>query len=157
MSHEKRIKELEKMNKQAELGGGEARIKKQHEAGKLTARERIDILLDKGSFVELDKFVMHRAIDFGMDKQKFLGDGIVTGYGTIEGRLVYVFSQDFTVFGGSLSGAYAKKICKIMDLALKNGAPLIGLNDSGGARIQEGVESSFMRFSWDIVHPVKNI
>ncbi len=141
MSHEKRIKELERMNKQAELGGGESRIKKQHQSGKLTARERIDILLDKGSFTELDKFVLHRAVDFGMDTQKFLGDGVVTGYGTIDGRLVYVFSQDFTVFGGSLSGAYAKKICKIMDLALKNGAPLIGLNDSGGARIQEGVES----------------
>lgn len=141
MSYEKRIKELERMNKEAELGGGEQRIKKQHQAGKLTARERIDILLDKGSFVELDKFVMHRAIDFNMDKQKYLGDGVVTGYGTIDGRLVYVFSQDFTVFGGSLSGAYAKKICKIMDLALKNGAPVIGLNDSGGARIQEGVES----------------
>lgn len=129
------------MNEEAELGGGEQRIEKQHQAGKLTARERIDILLDKGSFVELDKFVMHRAIDFNMDKQKYLGDGVVTGYGTIDGRLVYVFSQDFTVFGGSLSGAYAKKICKIMDLALKNGAPVIGLNDSGGARIQEGVES----------------
>ncbi|MGB9736423.1 MAG: acyl-CoA carboxylase subunit beta [bacterium] len=141
MSYEKRIKELERMNREAELGGGEERIKKQHQAGKLTARERLNILLDKGSFVELDKFVLHRAVDFGMDKQKYLGDGVVTGYGTIDGRLVYVFSQDFTVFGGSLSGAYAKKICKIMDLALKNGAPVIGLNDSGGARIQEGVES----------------
>jgi len=141
MSYEKRIKELEKMNRKAELGGGADRINRQHRAGKLTARERIDILLDKGSFAELDKFVMHRAVDFGMDKQKYPGDGVVTGYGTIDGRLVYVFSQDFTVFGGSLSGAYAKKICKIMDLALKNGAPVIGLNDSGGARIQEGVES----------------
>lgn len=141
MSYERRIKELERMNREAELGGGEERIRRQHQAGKLTARERLDILLDKGSFVELDKFVLHRTVDFGMDKQKFLGDGVVTGYGTIDGRLVYVFSQDFTVFGGSLSGAYAKKICKIMDLALKNGAPIIGLNDSGGARIQEGVES----------------
>ncbi len=141
MSDEKRIKELAMMHSEAELGGGAYRIKKQHDAGKLTARERIEILLDKGSFVELDKFVLHRAIDFGMDKQKYLGDGVVTGYGTINARLVYVFSQDFTVFGGSLSGAYAKKICKIMDLAVKNGAPVIGLNDSGGARIQEGVES----------------
>jgi propionyl-CoA carboxylase beta chain len=133
-----RLKELEE---QAQLGGGEARIQKQHEAGKLTARERLDLLLDPGSFSELDKFVTHRASDFGMAEKKILGDGVVTGYGTIDGRRVFVFAQDFTVFGGSLSGAYAQKICKIMDLATRVGAPIIGLNDSGGARIQEGVES----------------
>src|SRR3954470_13926711 len=132
---------LEEMEKQAELGGGADRIAKQHEAGKLTARERIDLLLDPGSFSELDKFVTHRASDFGMGDKKILGDGVVTGYGTVEGRKVFVFAQDFTVFGGSLSGAYAQKICKIMDLATRVGAPVIGLNDSGGARIQEGVES----------------
>ncbi len=125
----------------AELGGGQARIQKQHEAGKLTARERLDFLLDSGSFVELDKFVTHRCTDFGMESQKFYGDGVVTGYGTINGRKVCVYSQDFTVFGGSLSGAHANKICKVMDLALKTGVPVIGLSDSGGARIQEGVES----------------
>ncbi len=132
---------LEQMEKQAELGGGADRIAKQHEAGKLTARERIDLLLDPGSFCELDKFVTHRSSDFGMGDKKILGDGVVTGYGTVEGRRVFVFAQDFTVFGGSLSGAYAQKICKIMDLATRVGAPVIGLNDSGGARIQEGVES----------------
>jgi propionyl-CoA carboxylase beta chain len=132
---------LEQMEKQAELGGGADRIAKQHEAGKLTARERIDLLLDPGSFCELDKFVTHRSSDFGMGDKKILGDGVVTGYGTVEGRQVFVFAQDFTVFGGSLSGAYAQKICKIMDLATRVGAPVIGLNDSGGARIQEGVES----------------
>ena len=132
------LKERERL---AELGGGEARIQKHHESGKLTARERIDLLLDAGTFVELDKFVTHRCTDFGMESQKFYGDGVVTGYGTINGRKVCVFSQDFTVFGGSLSGAHASKICKVMDLALKTGVPLIGLNDSGGARIQEGVES----------------
>ena len=137
----RKLEELEELRRQAELGGGEARIAQQHERGKLTARERLDILLDEGSLVELDRFVVHRATDFGLDKQKYLGDGVVTGYGTIEGRLVYVFSQDFTVFGGSLSEAHAEKICKILDLALKNGAPVIGLNDSGGARIQEGVVS----------------
>jgi propionyl-CoA carboxylase beta chain len=120
---------------------GRERIEAQHERGKLSARERLDLLLDDGSFVELDRFVTHRATDFGLDRQKFLGDGVVTGYGTIHGRHVYVFSQDFTVFGGSLSEAHAEKICKVMDLALKNGAPVIGLNDSGGARIQEGVAS----------------
>jgi propionyl-CoA carboxylase beta chain len=129
------------MEARALLGGGEARRQRQHEAGKLTARERIDALLDEGSFVELDKFVTHRCADFGMQEQKVLGDGVVTGYGTVEGRTVCVFAQDFTVFGGSLSGAYAGKICKIMDLAMKIGAPVVGLNDSGGARIQEGVES----------------
>jgi propionyl-CoA carboxylase beta chain len=132
---------LEEMEAKAALGGGQARIDKQHEAGKLTARERIAALLDEGSFVEMDKFVTHRCADFGMQEQKILGDGVVTGYGTVEGRTVCVFAQDFTVFGGSLSGAYAQKICKVMDLATKIGCPVIGLNDSGGARIQEGVES----------------
>lgn len=128
-------------NAEALLGGGQDRIDAQHKKGKLSARERIDFLLDEGSFEEIGKFVMHRTRDFGMDKQHFLGDGVITGYGTINERLIYVFSQDFTVFGGSLSEAYAEKICKIMDLAMKNGAPIIGLNDSGGARIQEGVVS----------------
>src|SRR5215211_2158703 len=132
---------LEALEKQAELGGGEERIANQHEAGKLTARERLDLLLDPGTFTELDKFVTHRSLDFGMAERKIPGDGVVTGYGAIEGRKVFVFAQDFTVFGGSLSGAYAQKICKIMDLATRVGAPVIGLNDSGGARIQEGVES----------------
>ncbi|HXI22064.1 MAG TPA: carboxyl transferase domain-containing protein, partial [Gemmatimonadales bacterium] len=125
----------------AEQGGGPDRIARQHEKGKLSARERLDLLLDPGSFVELDRFVTHRCTDFGLDRQRILGDGVVTGYGRIDGRLVYVFSQDFTVFGGSLSETFAQKICKIMDLALRNGAPVIGLNDSGGARIQEGVAS----------------
>ncbi len=132
---------LEKMAADAERGGGEERIAKQHEAGKLTARERIELLLDPGSFVELDKFKTHRCSDFGMEKQKIPGDGVVTGYGLVEGRQVFVFAQDFTVFGGSLSGAYAEKICKIMDLAKEVGCPVVGLNDSGGARIQEGVVS----------------
>jgi propionyl-CoA carboxylase beta subunit len=135
------IQRLEEMERLAALGGGQARIEKQHEAGKLTARERISALLDEGSFVEMDKFVTHRCADFGMQEQKVLGDGVVTGHGTIDGRVVCVFAQDFTVFGGSLSGAYASKISKVMDLAAKIGAPVIGLNDSGGARIQEGVES----------------
>jgi len=125
----------------AKLGGGEARVAQQHEKGKLTARERIHFLLDEGSFEEIGILVTHRSHDFGLDKQKYYGDGVVTGYGTIHGRLVYVFSQDFTVFGGSLSETHAEKICKIMDLAVKTGAPVIGLNDSGGARIQEGVVS----------------
>lgn len=129
------------MNQEALLGGGAKRIEKQHDKGKLTARERIDLLLDPGSFEEIGKLVVHRSHDFGLEKQRILGDGVVTGYGTIEGRLVYVFSQDFTVFGGSLSETHAEKIVKIMDMAMKNGAPLIGLNDSGGARIQEGVVS----------------
>ncbi|MGZ3721213.1 MAG: carboxyl transferase domain-containing protein, partial [Bdellovibrionota bacterium] len=115
---------------------GRDRVKKQHDAGKLTARERIDLLLDPGSFQELDRFVTHRSRDFGLDKSQPLGDGVICGFGKIDGRIVYVFSQDFAVFGGSLSGAHAAKICKLMDLALKNGAPVIGLNDSGGARIQ---------------------
>jgi propionyl-CoA carboxylase beta chain len=123
------------------LGGGAARIEKQHAMGKLTARERLELLLDAGSFVELDRYVVHRSTDFGMGGQRPLGDGVVTGHGLIDGRTVFVFSQDFTVFGGSLSEAYAEKICKVMDLALKVGAPVIGLNDSGGARIQEGVTS----------------
>jgi propionyl-CoA carboxylase beta chain len=135
------VARLEAMEAEAELGGGQERIERQHQAGKLSARERIDALLDPRSFVEMDKFVTHRCADFGMQEQKVLGDGVITGYGTIDGRTVCVFAQDFTVFGGSLSGAYAGKICKIMDLAMRIGAPVIGLNDSGGARIQEGVES----------------
>jgi len=136
-----KIKELERRNSEAELGGGLKRIEEQHARGKMTARERIAYLLDAGSFQEMDKFVVHRCHDFGMDKKKIPGDGVVTGFGRIGGRLVFVFSQDFTVFGGSLSGPFGEKVCKIMDLALKNGAPVIGLNDSGGARIQEGVIS----------------
>ncbi len=136
-----RLDKLDELNARALLGGGEARIKKQHEAGKLTARERIDLLLDPGSFVELDRFVAHRCTDFGMERDRPPGDGVVTGYGMVDGRKVFVFAQDFTVFGGSLGAAFAQKICKVMDLAMKVGAPVIGLNDSGGARIQEGVES----------------
>jgi propionyl-CoA carboxylase beta chain len=132
---------LDDMNARALAGGGAERIKKQHEGGKLTARERIDLLVDPGSFLEIGRLVVHRCSEFGMEKQKVLGDGVVTGHGLIDGRKVFVFAQDFTVFGGSLSGAYAQKICKVMDLAMKVGAPVIGLNDSGGARIQEGVES----------------
>jgi propionyl-CoA carboxylase beta chain len=135
------MQRLDDLNARALLGGGVERIKKQHESGKLTARERVDLLLDPGSFVEMDRFVTHRCTEFGMEQQKVLGDGVITGYGLIDGRKVFVFAQDFTVFGGSLSGAYAQKICKVMDLAMKVGAPVIGLNDSGGARIQEGVES----------------
>lgn len=141
MPIEKLIKQLKKKNALAELGGGKEKIEKQHEAGKLTARERIDILLDERTFVELDKFVVHRCHDFGMGKNKIYGDGVVTGYGKIDGRQVFVFSQDFTVFGGSLSETYAKKISKIQDMAVKTGCPVIGINDSGGARIQEGVLS----------------
>jgi propionyl-CoA carboxylase beta chain len=141
MSMREKLEHLETLRRQSELGGGEKRIRAQHERGKLTARERLDVLLDEGSFMELDRFVVHRATDFGLANEKYLGDGVVTGYGAVHGRLVYVFSQDFTVFGGSLSEAHAEKIVKIMDLALKNGAPVIGLNDSGGARIQEGVVS----------------
>jgi propionyl-CoA carboxylase beta chain len=132
---------LAALDKAAELGGGQARIDKQHDAGKFTARERIDMLLDPGTFVELDKFKTHRCQDFGMQAKKIPGDGVVTGYGKLDGRTVFIFAQDFTVFGGSLSGAYAEKICKVMDLAGDVGAPVIGLNDSGGARIQEGVVS----------------
>jgi propionyl-CoA carboxylase beta chain len=136
-----RFQRLDDINARALLGGGADRIKKQHEGGKLTARERIDLLLDPGSFVEIGRLVVHRCADFGMEDQKIPGDGVVTGHGLVDGRKVFVFAQDFTVFGGSLSGAYAQKICKVMDLAIKVGAPVIGLNDSGGARIQEGVES----------------
>lgn len=136
-----KIKELMDLRNQARLGGGEKRIEAQHKKGKYTARERINLLLDEGSFEEFDMFVSHRCIDFGLQGQDYLSDGVVTGYGTIDGRLVYVFSQDFTVFGGSLSEMYANKICKVMDKAMKVGAPVIGINDSGGARIQEGVKS----------------
>lgn len=132
---------LQRLLELSNVGGGAERIQKQHEAGKKTARERIMLLLDVGSFTEVDRFVTHRCTEFGMDKQRVYGDGVITGYGTIDGRKVFAFSQDFTVFGGSLSEAYAQKICKIMDLALKAGAPVIGLNDSGGARIQEGIAS----------------
>ncbi|MBR5436224.1 MAG: acyl-CoA carboxylase subunit beta [Muribaculaceae bacterium] len=136
-----RIQELIAMREEARLGGGEKAIEKQHARGKYTARERIDQLLDEGSFEELDMFVRHRCTNFGIDKKSFLGDGVVTGYGTIDGRLVYVFAQDFTVFGGALSETLALKICKVMDMAMKMGAPVIGLNDSGGARIQEGINA----------------
>ena len=141
MNIEDKIKELERRNLEATLGGGQDRIDQQHARGKMTARERIESLLDKDSFQELDKFVVHRCHDFGMEKKKIPGDGVVTGYGTINGRKIFIFSQDFTVFGGSLSGPFGEKVCKVMDLALKNGAPIIGLNDSGGARIQEGIVS----------------
>ncbi len=141
MTYSQKLQELEKRKRKAEEGGGPERLGKQHAAGKLSARERLALLLDPGSFTELDPFVTHRCTDFGMEGQKILGDGVVTGYGTIAGRTIFLFSQDFTVFGGSLSGAHAAKICKVMDMALKVGAPIIGLNDSGGARIQEGVES----------------
>jgi propionyl-CoA carboxylase beta chain len=141
LTQEEKINHLRELNEQAERGGGERRIDAQHAKGKLTARERIDALMDPGSFQEIDKFVVHQCTEFGIDERKIPGDGVVTGYGTIEGRLVYVFSQDFTVFGGSLGEMFAKKVCKLMDLAMKAGAPVIGLNDSGGARIQEGVAS----------------
>jgi propionyl-CoA carboxylase beta chain len=138
---QKTLEELQERLEAARQGGGEARIERQHAAGKLTARERIELLCDPGSFVELDALVTHRCRDFGMEKKSIPGDGVVTGYGTVDGRLIYVFAQDFTVWGGSLSETNARKICKIMDLAVENGAPMIGLNDSGGARIQEGVAS----------------
>jgi propionyl-CoA carboxylase beta chain len=136
-----KLKELEALNRRAAGAGGPERLKRQHDAGKMTARERVTLLLDEGSFEELDRFVEHRCLDFGMAEQKIPGDGVVTGHGRVDGRVVYVFAQDFTIFGGSLSEAYAEKICKVMDLAMKVGAPIIGLNDSGGARIQEGVLS----------------
>ena len=136
-----KVKELIALREQARLGGGERRIESQHKKGKYTARERISMLLDEGSFEEIDMFVRHRSVNFGIDKESYLGDGVVTGTGTIAGRLVYVFAQDFTVFGGSLSETFAMKICKIMDQAMKMGAPVIGINDSGGARIQEGVNA----------------
>jgi propionyl-CoA carboxylase beta chain len=141
MSYEEKLEHLRRMNAEAEAGGGAERREREHKAGKLTARERVELLLDEGTFEELDKFVRHRSTDFGMDEQRPAGDGFVTGYGRIGGRLVYVFAQDFTVFGGSLSETNALKICKVMDLAMRAGAPVIGLNDSGGARIQEGVMS----------------
>ena len=130
--------ELEEKLAASKIGGGQKRIDAQHQKGKLTARERIELLLDTNSFEEIGGLVTHRSTNFGLDKTKFLGDGVVTGFGTVTGRLIYVYSQDFTVLGGSLAEAHAEKICKIMDLAMKNGVPLIGLNDSGGARIQEG-------------------
>jgi len=141
LTKEEKYALLAAKNEEALLGGGKKRIEAQHKRGKLTARERITLLIDEGTFEEIGKFVEHRATDFGLDKEVYLGDGVVTGYGTVNDRLVYVYSQDFTVFGGSLSETHAEKICKLMDLAMKNGAPLIGLNDSGGARIQEGVVS----------------
>lgn len=141
MDSQEKIKKLISLREEAKKGGGQARIDAQHEKGKYTARERIDILLDEGSFEEFDMFVTHTCTNFGLEKTKFLSDGVVTGHGTIDGRVVYVFAQDFTVFGGSLSEAYARKICKVMDQALKVGAPIIGINDSGGARIQEGVNA----------------
>src|SRR5437764_14353073 len=130
MTMREKLDLLGRRRAESELGGGEERLKAQHEKGKLSARERLDLLLDEGSFVELDRFVVHRSTDFGLENQKVFGDGVVTGYGRIDGRLVYVFSQDFTVFGGSLSETFAEKICKVMDLAVRNGAPAIGLNDS---------------------------
>ncbi|MEW6404602.1 MAG: carboxyl transferase domain-containing protein [Chloroflexota bacterium] len=141
MSANPKIQRLSELKAKSRMGGGAERIEVQHKKGRLTARERLDLLLDKGSFREVDAFVVHRTHDFGLDNQKFMSDSVVTGWGTIDGRLVYVFSQDFTVFGGSLGEVHAEKICKIMDMAMKNGAPVIGLNDSGGARIQEGVVS----------------
>jgi propionyl-CoA carboxylase beta chain len=141
MTLDPKLHRLQELREQSKLGGGQERIEAQHKRGKLTARERVDLLLDRGSFRELDAFVTHRTHDFGLDRQKYLADSVVTGWGTVEGRLVYVFSQDFTVFGGSLGEVHAEKVCKLMDMAMKNGAPLIGLNDSGGARIQEGVVS----------------
>jgi len=140
-TNDERLHRLDQMRAEALLGGGPVRVERQHAWGKLTARERLDLLLDPGSFVELDAFVTHRATEFGLAENHVLGDGVVTGHGMIAGRLVFVYSQDFTVFGGSLSEAYAEKICKVMDLAMKVGAPIVGLNDSGGARIQEGVAS----------------
>jgi acetyl-CoA carboxylase carboxyltransferase component len=141
MTDDKEIRQLREMKAQGQMGGGLERIEAQHKRGRLTARERIDLLLDKGSFRELDALVQHRTVDFELDKQKYYGDSVVTGWGTIDGRLVYLYSQDFTIFGGSLGEVHAEKICKVMEMAMKNGAPIIGLNDSGGARIQEGVVS----------------
>jgi propionyl-CoA carboxylase beta chain len=141
MSDDFKLQDLRNRKTSTRLGGGPDRIEAQHKKGKLTARERLDLLLDKGSFHETDPFVVHRTHDFGLEKQRYPGDSVVTGWGTIDGRLVYVFSQDFTVFGGSLGEVHAEKICKVLDQALKNGAPVVGLNDSGGARIQVGVVS----------------
>ncbi|MBQ6558632.1 MAG: methylmalonyl-CoA carboxyltransferase, partial [Clostridia bacterium] len=136
-----KLNELQYRRSKIEEGGGEARVKKQHDSGKKTARERINLLMDEGSFVEVDAFVTHRATEFGMDCVEAPGEGVVTGYGTVDGRLVYVYAQDFTVIGGSLGEMHAKKICKVMDMAAKMGAPVIGMNDSGGARIQEGIDA----------------
>src|ERR1043165_1351606 len=136
-----KLNELEHKREEALQGGGKKRIEAQHQKGKLTARERVQLLMDDGTFEETGMLVTHRSVDFGLDKEKYAGDGVITGYGKINGRLVYIFSQDFTVFGGSLSETHAEKICRVMDLAMQNGAPLVGLNDSGGARIQEGVVS----------------
>src|SRR5947208_15098065 len=141
MTMREKLELLQKKRAESELGGGAERIAAQHDKGKMTARERLDVLLDAGTFVELDRFVTHRSTDFGLADEKYLGDGVVTGYGRIEGRLVYVFAQDFTVFGGTLGEAHAEKICKVMDLAMKSGAPVVGLCDGCGARIQEGVIS----------------
>ena len=141
MNREEKFAELERRNEEAKLGGGEKRIEKQHAAGKLTARERVEYFMDPGTFEEMDRYVVHRSTDFGMERNKIPGDGVITGFGKVDGRKVFIFAQDFTVFGGSLSEAYAEKIIKVMDLAMKMGVPLIGLNDSGGARIQEGVVS----------------
>src|SRR5690348_8243927 len=135
MTENPQIKKLNELKVQSRLGGGQERIDAQHKKGRLTARERLDLLLDKGSFREIDPFIVHRTTDFGLDEQKYMGDSVVTGWGTVDGRLVYVYSQDFTVFGGSMGEVHAEKICKVMELAMKNGAPMIGLNDSGGARI----------------------
>ncbi len=141
MSNQDRVRQLVELREKARLGGGEKRIETQHQKGKYTARERIERILDEGSFEEFDMFVTHRSHDFGLEKEQYLSDGVITGHGTIDGRVVYIFSQDFTVFGGSLSETFALKICKVMDQAMKVGAPIIGINDSGGARIQEGVKS----------------
>jgi len=141
MENQEKVKNLIDLRVQAKLGGGAKRIASQHAKGKFTARERLEMLLDEGSFEELDMFVTHRCTNFGLENEKYLGDGVITGHGTIDGRTVYVFAQDFTVFGGSLSETMALKICKVMDMAMKMGCPMIGINDSGGARIQEGVTS----------------
>ncbi len=152
LTKEEKYALLAAKNEEALLGGGKKRIEAQHKRGKLTARERITLLIDEGTFEEIGKFVEHRATDFGLDKEVYLGDGVVTGYGTVNDRLVYVYSQDFTVFGGSLSETHAEKICKLMDLAMKNGAPLIGLNDSGGARILIFfLCASMKRYSWILI------
>jgi propionyl-CoA carboxylase beta chain len=141
MTNDPKIDQLRELKESGKLGGGLERVQAHHKRGRLTARERLDLLLDKGSFREVDAFVTHRTHDFGLDKQQYPGDSVVTGWGTVNGRLIFVFSQDFTVFGGSLGEVHAEKVCKILDMAIKSGAPVIGLNDSGGARIQEGVVS----------------
>ena len=154
MSTADKLERLRTLREESLHGGGQRRLEQQHARGKLSARERLELLLDEDSFTELDAFVTHRASDFGLDEERYLGDGVITGFGRIDGRKVFVYSQDFTVFGGSLSEAHAEKICKVMDLALENGVPIIGLSDSGGARIQEGVVSLggyadiFLRKRW---------